>query len=404
MNELNIYFTPVIIVIGVTGNLMSFLVFTTTHLRRQSSSVYLASLAMADIGFLCSLFIVWLSWIKVNIFHMVVWCQSVVYLSYVCTFLSVWYVVSFTVERYIIVWYPLRKDRLCTTRRARVVVTCLGLLACVIYSFSTWTSGIVYISTTPFCMQMPQYYNLYTAITGLDSILTLVVPSIVVIVLNIRIIIKIFTLQQQRMPTIRRAKNNRNRTEDQRCYFHQYEMKKDSTGRVVHYKFGQRLSANNANSTNNNSCANSDRVPSKSSSHERNTPNDQLNLENCSKKCQTRVQIRTCNQYKTARMLIVVSTVFVILNLPGHVFRLHAFIRNSLSDPFDDTSVENIKHMPWQEFFQLVYHLNFALNFFIYSACGRQFRKGLKILYSRYAHRLRKLKHFFLNSKLDDVI
>ena len=61
MNELNIYFTPVIIIIGMTGNLMSFLVFAATHLSRQSSSIYLASLALADMGFLTSLLIIWLS-------------------------------------------------------------------------------------------------------------------------------------------------------------------------------------------------------------------------------------------------------------------------------------------------------------------------------------------------------
>lgn len=90
VNELNIYFTPVIIVIGTTGNLMAFLVFTVTHLRRQSSSVFLASLALADLGYLVALLFVWLSWIKIPIFHKNVWCQMVLYMEAVFTFLSVW--------------------------------------------------------------------------------------------------------------------------------------------------------------------------------------------------------------------------------------------------------------------------------------------------------------------------
>ena len=90
VNDLNIYFTPIIIVVGATGNLMAFLVFTVTHLRRQSSSVFLASLALADLGYLLALLFVWLSWIRIPIFHKHVWCQLVLYMEAVFTFLSVW--------------------------------------------------------------------------------------------------------------------------------------------------------------------------------------------------------------------------------------------------------------------------------------------------------------------------
>ena len=104
-------------------------------------------------------------------------------------------------------------------------------------------------------------------------------------------------------------------------------------------------------------------------------------------KCRTRVHVRGHSQYRTARMLIIVSSVFVVLNVPSHVFRVHAFIRSSLAEqlgtPRGHTDVR------WHELFQLVYHLNFAINFFIYM-CGRQFRTGLKILYSRLVYRVSK--------------
>jgi hypothetical protein len=44
VNLLCLYVTPILVLLGVVGNTMSFLVFSMTHLRRQSSSVYLASL------------------------------------------------------------------------------------------------------------------------------------------------------------------------------------------------------------------------------------------------------------------------------------------------------------------------------------------------------------------------
>ena len=90
VHNLNIYFTPIIIVVGATGNIMAFLVFTVTHLRRQSSSVFLASLALADLGYLLTLLFGWLSWIKIHIVHKHVWCQMVLYMEAVFAFLSVW--------------------------------------------------------------------------------------------------------------------------------------------------------------------------------------------------------------------------------------------------------------------------------------------------------------------------
>ena len=56
VNVLDLYLLPLISIIGFIGNVLSFVVFTTTYLRRLSSSVYLAALAVADTIFLLVLF------------------------------------------------------------------------------------------------------------------------------------------------------------------------------------------------------------------------------------------------------------------------------------------------------------------------------------------------------------
>ena len=471
MKQLNLYFTPVVIVIGATGNLLAFLVFTVTHLRRQSSSVYLASLALADMGFLLSLFIVWLTSVKIHLFTRHVWCQAVVYMTYVCTFLSVWYVVSFTVERYIIVWYPLRKDRFCTPRRARIVVLTLACAACIIYSFAPWTSGVVEIFRKPICIPFPHYYHFLTVMEGIDSTLTLIIPSTIVIVLNIRIIIKIISVDKQRRPFIRHNNYTARCRAAAPISDHKFSVHESlSTGHLVHVKFrpqsggsAERPSSNAAvvgpsqsganggsNSPEYRRCSHSHShssdkprfvaglrtladptlekhrctqlgccpekqrvcttshtlgdkrrrrcvlVPkSNSSRHGDDTQSTRKSLSTTEvfRKCNARVHVRGHSQYRTARMLIVVSSVFVVLNLPSHVFRVHAFIQTSLTDQLASRGHTDVR---WHELFQLVYHLNFAINFFIYSVCGRQFRTGLKILYSRLVHRLTKCQRAFL--------
>ena len=60
---------PIIVVVGVVGNTISFVVFVTTHLRFKSASVYLAFMNITDTGFLLSLVPVWLGWVDIHIFN-----------------------------------------------------------------------------------------------------------------------------------------------------------------------------------------------------------------------------------------------------------------------------------------------------------------------------------------------
>lgn len=96
---LNLYAIPIIIMVGVAGNTLSFYVFLGTYLSRQSSSIYLAYLSVADTGFLLSLFLVWLEWVDIKLFHKQGWCQLILYTTYLFSYLSVWTVVAFTAER-----------------------------------------------------------------------------------------------------------------------------------------------------------------------------------------------------------------------------------------------------------------------------------------------------------------
>ena len=109
LDYLNLYFSPVIILFGLVGNLLSFLVFTLTHLKRLSSSLYLSSLALADIFFLLALLVVWIERFKVPLFATDGWCEVVEYVNDVCGFLAMWMVLSFTAERYIVTYHPLKK-------------------------------------------------------------------------------------------------------------------------------------------------------------------------------------------------------------------------------------------------------------------------------------------------------
>ena len=84
----NFYYLAVIILFGMLGNVLSFLVFTRTHLKLRSSSYYLAALALADLGFLVTLLVVWLNHFGVDLFNRPGFCQALVYLSSVSSCMS----------------------------------------------------------------------------------------------------------------------------------------------------------------------------------------------------------------------------------------------------------------------------------------------------------------------------
>jgi len=67
VNLLDLYLLPLISIIGCVGNVLSFLVFTTTYLRRLSSSVYLAALAVVDTIFLLVLLFNWLTALGIKV-------------------------------------------------------------------------------------------------------------------------------------------------------------------------------------------------------------------------------------------------------------------------------------------------------------------------------------------------
>jgi len=70
------------------------------------------------------------------------WCQLFSYATYVASFLSVWFVVSFSFERYLAIQFPLKRHVLCRPRRAWIVVLSVTGLALLLYNFALWTSVV----------------------------------------------------------------------------------------------------------------------------------------------------------------------------------------------------------------------------------------------------------------------
>lgn len=131
--DLIAYYVPFITLAGTIGNVLSVLVFVRTKLKKLSSSYYLAALSISDTGFLLCNFIQWINTLNINIYNRDGFCQLFTFLSSICTVLSAWLVAAFTVERFIAVRYPLKRQTMCTVRRAKsvlIVLVCISVVHC----------------------------------------------------------------------------------------------------------------------------------------------------------------------------------------------------------------------------------------------------------------------------------
>lgn len=188
-NFLFIYFLPVIIFVGIFGNVLSLSVFLDKELRNISSSVYIMSVLITDTGTLVTLIIVWLEALSINPWYLPGMCQSFVYIGYIFAFLTEWYVVCITVENYVTLRHPTKIKTLCTVRRA-VIVT----LSLAVFAFSTYC---VFLFLTHSNDGMCHHFsddsskNIFYIFFYIDQVVTLLLPTIVLFVLLAIIILQV---------------------------------------------------------------------------------------------------------------------------------------------------------------------------------------------------------------------
>ena len=323
VHSLKVYVVPLIATVGLCGNMVSFVVFVGTYLRRTSSSIYLAALSLAATAFLVCEMVSWAVYAGVDIYAQNGWCQTFMYLTYVSSFLSVWYVVAFTVERYIAVHFPLRRQDLCTTKRAKVVVGVLAAGSGILYSFGTWTSGVSLpvIGVDPMCAPLPQYTNIVSIVNNMDTVVTLILPFLAILVMNVRIAYKVAQFYHDRKHVALRE------------YY---------------------------SSTQNTSCA----------------ATQSMTLTSNRKVAYTRTQVRV------TKMLLMVSTIFLLLNLPRHTARGYSFIMSLSREDHTNT----LTYLAWEQVFRVLYLVHFSINVFLYSAFGKNFRRAFFWLGRRIKH------------------
>ena len=110
---------PLVILLGMIGNILIFIVLIRKQMRNMSVNVYLLLLACKDTGVLYfSRFKAWLHIITdFELLHMSnASCKCLMFFFLISLHMSAWLVVTISADSFTAVWFPLRSLTVCNVR------------------------------------------------------------------------------------------------------------------------------------------------------------------------------------------------------------------------------------------------------------------------------------------------
>ncbi len=314
---------PLQVLVGVIWNILAVVVFTQSDIRQLQVRLYLTALAVVDTGYLFSLFVVWVDAVGWPIFHTSGWCQLVVFLSYTCSFLSAWFVVAVTADRYLSVCFPCHRPQICRPLYSRLVILGLCLFSALLFLCTFWTTRVITVpGDSPYtaCMPVNDYRHLHLALTLVDTLTSWLIPCVVVVVLNALIL----------------------RAITRGLYSHRLQTTDHTNPSVAtgHPKCGMR------------DCTLHHARPN--GGHHRNAYGQA--------------------QANMTRMLLWVTSIYFVLVLPSYAMRLRLLILSFLALYGMPRAEQETREMLIQELCQLLYYSSFVINFALYNLCNAEFR------------------------------
>ena len=133
------YLTICLCVLGFTGNSFSSATFLSKQLRRSPCSVYLAARGVSDNIFLANLAVSLLgNMFELNFSHISGLCKSIVFSTYVTSFVSVWLTVLVTLENLVLLKHPYRAKTFKRNNLYKTMCVCLVVTSLAIYGITFW--------------------------------------------------------------------------------------------------------------------------------------------------------------------------------------------------------------------------------------------------------------------------
>ena len=188
--------TPVIILLGTVGNGLSLAVMLRKALRRSTTSLLLAALAVVDTSVLYVLMLPY--WLADQLHFILrdtspVTCKLHDYVSRVLSQLSPWIIVLVAVERLVVVFVPHKAHLLLTRRRVAASIAVTGCTLGAANLQYLWMFSYIDVKGEGGrCVVNQNVSNLLLEVSSiLNAVLASFLPAAILVVSNVAIVVKI---------------------------------------------------------------------------------------------------------------------------------------------------------------------------------------------------------------------
>ncbi|CAF1595628.1 unnamed protein product, partial [Adineta ricciae] len=191
------YSSIVLVIVGMIGSLLSIKVFSSTKIRRNSSNEYLITMSFIVALLLFNFFCDEVLRSIVHDFNVDLplnlidlsgpLCKCSTYFRHTLRFAAHWIVVAFTLERLIVVYFPLQTSVLCNPRSARRICFVILVLSFLLPFYSFIMSDVIENKNHNLleCDIMDKFNRIYFYLTIIYGNLTLTFPICIVCIVNI---------------------------------------------------------------------------------------------------------------------------------------------------------------------------------------------------------------------------
>lgn len=191
VERLTVYITLIVSIIGLVGNGCTIIVLNRQSMRKWRSSILLSALAIVDFLYLLIIFLSILDTTTnqtIGFHRSLILCQVTVYLTHIFSFLSASFTLSFTLQRFVAVLFPLHANTIISNRSSIINISLLLVFGCSFYLFSFFFTNVKHGQ----CKEDEAFTALYPLLI-VDTCLTFVIPFICILIFNCAIVYKLRT-------------------------------------------------------------------------------------------------------------------------------------------------------------------------------------------------------------------
>ncbi len=368
-----------------------------------------------------------------NLYHKInIICNIQTYISFVASFVHIWMVLAFTAERFYAVNFPLKHMSQCTPNLSRGVILIIIIPAFICYIHPAFF--VSEVDNKGQCREKDGYERYLNTSNMIDTIMTMFLPFILVLILNILIIRKLFCSKTFRQHVFangsryqcRRTSNwtkkpsptsiqqtssvsNLPPSSPLISYRSQRIIRPfhlTTTQRTAAlYRTFTNLESSQTNLTNNNSNHN----PLNEQQQQQSTSTIK-NKQISSAKRNESAQRHVLTELRLTKMLLAISLTCLSLNFPSYYLRLIFLYEQSKERSSSDMT--NSNEIDFAFYRDVIFHymsyLSYSINIVIYLLFGGNFRRALKRLFSLTSKRSENFnstlrgKKLFCNDKMYD--